>query len=106
MINYIDKSIEKKGIPMKEHFNFIIDYSIKAIEEEDDDEENDNKEEINKTEKIVVRNYSFNSENNEEDCCCTCKDCGKCCSDCVNFCCNGQTCDCGSLPLLLFCFCQ
>ena len=52
IINYIEKSIEKKGIPMKEHFNFIIDYSIKAIEEEDDDEENDNKEEINKTEKI------------------------------------------------------
>ena len=69
-------------------------------EEEDDENQGENQK------KIVVRNYSFNSENNEEVCCCTCKDCGKCCSDCVNFCCNGQTCDCGSLPLLLCCFCQ
>ena len=45
VINYIEKSIEKKGIPMKEHLSFIIDYSLQAIENEDESEEEGAKEE-------------------------------------------------------------
>ena len=53
VINYIEKSIEKKGIPMKEHLSFVIDYSLQAIENQDErEEENAKKEEQDKNQEI------------------------------------------------------
>lgn len=43
---YLEKSIEKKGIPMKDHLSFIIDFSLRAIstnnngKDKKDDEDN------------------------------------------------------------------
>ena len=76
IINYIQKSIEKKGIPMKEHLSFIIDYSLKAIEtkkliDEEEDinkEDTDTKKEIeNGGENIIYDEKIVNNkiENNE-----------------------------------------
>ena len=58
VINYLEKSIEKKGIPMKEHLSFIIDYSLKAIknENEEDEEEEEMKDE-EKKHKQEVENF-------------------------------------------------
>ena len=60
VINYIEKSIEKKGIPMKEHLSFIIDYSLKAIENENEEEEEEKKEE-DKNQKKEVENGGENT---------------------------------------------
>ena len=64
IINYIDKSIEKKGIPMKEHLSLIIDYSLKAMENNDDEEnDKDDKDKDNKNKND--ENEKDNKDNND-----------------------------------------
>jgi hypothetical protein len=63
---YLEKSIKKKGIPVKEHLLFIIDYSLKAIKiknndelkinEKDKNNINDNEKKINEIEKDDIKN--------------------------------------------------
>ena len=80
IINYINKSIEKKGIPMKEHLSFIIDYSLKAIETKKEKEKNVEEKDKNKslidgsqsegtkdeeTNKIEVESEDKNKVNND-----------------------------------------
>ena len=60
---YLEKSIEKKGIPMKDHLSFIIDYSLSAInniKNKDNNEEEEKKEEI-------IRDKNLNRELEEEN---------------------------------------
>ena len=81
ILNYIDKSIEKKGIPMKEHLSFIIDYSLKAIEtkydnkkenkddDADDDEDEEEEEDMENEEKKekIAKNENKNIEQKKEN---------------------------------------
>ena len=81
ILNYIDKSIEKKGIPMKEHLSFIIDYSLKAIEtkydnkkenkddDADDDEDEEEEEDMENEEKRekIAKNENKNIEQKKEN---------------------------------------
>ena len=41
---YLEKSIEKKGIPMKDHLLFIIDFSLRAISTNNKDNEKSNED--------------------------------------------------------------
>ena len=69
VINYINKSIEKKGIPMKEHLSFIIDYSVKALENKNNNKEknNDKDNKENKEEEINNREIKNGGEENNND---------------------------------------
>ena len=72
VINYINKSIEKKGIPMKEHLSFIIDYSVKALENKNNNKEknNDKDNKVNKEEEInngEIKNGGEENNNDEND---------------------------------------
>ena len=74
---YIDKSIEKKGIPIKENLLFIIEYSLKAIKTKKNEhkkdknynKENKENEEDNgiKTEEKEKEKEKTNEEKNEQD---------------------------------------
>ena len=82
---YIEKSIEKKGIPMKDHLSFIIDFSLRAIstnnndnEKKLDDDKDNKKEEIdngnteNKKEEEITKNIKkednlLNKDINEDN---------------------------------------
>ena len=69
---YLDKSIEKKGIPVKDNLLFVIDYTLKAIKTKKFDNkkdkkketEKDNINEIEEKEKANVDN--INLDNNQE----------------------------------------
>ena len=72
---------EKKGIPMKEHLSFIIDYSLKAIEtkydnkkenkddDADDDEDEEEEEDMENEEKKekIAKNENKNIEQKKEN---------------------------------------
>ena len=75
VINYINKSIEKKGIPMKEHLSFIIDYSSKALEtksnktqKKKDIKNKENKDNLSTTDETSTKDENKNgSEENDYD---------------------------------------
>jgi hypothetical protein len=69
---YLDKSIEKKGIPVKDNLLFVIDYTLKAIKTKKFDNKKDKKKEtekdnINETEEKEKANVdNINLDNNQE----------------------------------------
>ena len=54
--NYIEKSIKKKGIPVKDHLLFIIDYSLRAVATKNENK----KDKKNKKEKENIENKEEN----------------------------------------------
>ena len=68
VINYINKSIEKKGIPMKEHLSFIIDYSVKALDTKNNKTKmNDTNNKENKDENSTIDESRIDGEENTYD---------------------------------------
>ena len=56
---YLEKSIEKKGIPMKDHLLFVIDFSLRAISTNNNDNEKKEDEDKNKDEERRKRNWEY-----------------------------------------------
>ena len=71
---YLEKSIEKKGIPVKEHLLFVIDYTVKAIKaksnndkkEKNKKNEEESKEEAKEEKKEEIKEENINQENNQK----------------------------------------
>ena len=69
---YLEKSIEKKGIPMKDHLLFIIDFSLKAIstnnnENEKKTDEDNKKDKADKNENEEINKDNGNTDNTKEE---------------------------------------
>ena len=65
---YLEKSIEKKGIPMKDHLLFVIDFSLRAISTNNNDNEKKENEDKNKDkENKKGEKENGNTENKKEE---------------------------------------